>query len=196
MGDVQQFSRVPGGTGDGEFALHGCQHGCLVELQVLTHAMQELKGTAGVIPDFESGVREHIGQTIHGALRRGVSENTRDAAADGEVLLRIQQRVHQLAHRAMRVYQQERARRVEGLVPRQETNRLRQQQRIERQVRRQRGVHSARHSGAQIGQARQHRVLCGLRRRDHGRLSGRWSGTPPGSAALHLRGAQDRGERG
>ena len=63
------------------------------------------------------GSVERGGQSVHRALRAGVGQDVRDPAAHGEVLLGIEQGVHQLAHGAMRVAQQEGARPFESLIP-------------------------------------------------------------------------------
>ena len=176
----------------------------LVELQGLAHAVQELERAAGVIPDLETRVDEHVGQPVHGALRARIGQNARDAAPDGEVLVRIEQRVHQLTDGAVCVQEKKGARPVEGLVPGQQPDRLRHQQRIERQVRRKRGGHPSGHAGPQFGQPRKHRVLRERSRRGRdcrGGGSRSWPGGGPSRVQRSVgtrpvNGTHDGGERG
>ena len=84
------------------------------------------------------GILERAGQPVDGALRAGVGQDVRDPAPHRNVLLGIEQRVHQLAHRAVRVAQQKGARPLEGLVPGQQPDGERHDDGIVRLIGRQR----------------------------------------------------------
>ena len=145
------------------------------------------------------GSVERLGQPVDGALRAGIRQNVRDAAAHGEVLLGIEQRVHQLAHRPMRVHAAE----TRAPIRRpHSTPAAGWRGAPARDRRADPGASAARHpagdAGPQVGEPREHGVLRpASHRRRRSRFRRGYARLPRsrrlGSAA---RGVQQRGQRG
>ncbi len=80
-----------------ELVKHSFGNRCMVNSNVRRAVLNLCKRAAGLETDFEPVIEQGLGEAVKSPFRIGDRQHSRDAAADGKLLQRIQKGIGQLA---------------------------------------------------------------------------------------------------
>src|SRR6185436_21160705 len=112
------------------FPVHGCHHIRLAEVQLLVFSLQLVQRTAALITNFESRILQRSHKAVHTPLLSQTPQQSRQTAADTEVQFLVRKRIHNLTENPDSPPLQVCAGESADLVPRQQADHLRDQERI------------------------------------------------------------------